>query len=470
MRRIFVYLSVLALASCHFKTAKQPVLIKDSTYITNNLKKNVWVIPANKSYLEPYTDSQTGICHDQLGSNNNRQKDITSWTSPDVNVCWYLNFTPGKYSLHIVSNVISENISKFLFTLTGIDNPDFRVEKEVSMKGISEFVLYPDILDIIIPADGFYKLAIKPVSKTGDTFMSIRSLVLRSDDNDPTKSVRYANWLSSPSVYLSYINDGNKDYDWLYTSIVVPHNMDPVYSFYQGIGFYRGYLGIQVNSETERRVLFSVWDSSDEPIDRSKVKKEDRVELVAKGDSVTAQGFENQGTGGQSFVKYPWVTDIPVDLLANVKRLKGNKLLFSAWFRQKKNGDDKWHFIASWKAPNDDRYFNWMYSFVMNFDDVTGQYRRECYFMNASGRIAGSNEWDEMAKATIHQTDGGDDSRSDCGGGVDNIYPEGIYLWSGGYTKAGKTENEVVREVVKHPKINLDSLSSFVDHLIAEQQ
>ena len=469
MRHVILFMITFITFACNGnKGEQQSIPVKDTLSRSNNLQQNIWVIPANKSYIEPYRDSQKGIFHDQLGSNNNLQKDITSWTSPDINVCWYLNFTHGKYSLHIVSNIEIGNVSKFLISLTGIDNPDLRIEKEVSMKGISEFVLYPNILDVIIPVNGFYKLEIKPVRKTGDTFMSIRSLVLRSDDNDPEKSVRYANWLLSPSVYLSYINEGNKEYDWLYTRILVPHNMDPVYSFYQGIGFYRGYLGIQVNSETERRVLFSIWDSSEEALDRSKVKKEDRVELVAKGDGVTAQGFENQGTGGQSFAKYPWVTDIPVDLLANVKRLKGNKLLFTAWFRQKQQGDNKWHFIASWKAPKDNRYFKWMYSFVMNFSETTGQYRRECYFLNASGRIAGSNEWDAMTKATIHQTDGGDDSRSDCGGGVDKIYPEGIYLWSGGYTKSDTTENEVVREVLNLPKINIDSLSSFVDHLNTE--
>ena len=36
---------------------------------------------------------------------------------------------------------------------------------------------------------------------------------------------------------------------------------DPVHTYYMACGFQRGYFGMQVNSPTERRIIFSVWDT-----------------------------------------------------------------------------------------------------------------------------------------------------------------------------------------------------------------
>ena len=64
--------------------------------------------------------------------------------------------------------------------------------------------------------------------------------------------------------------------------------------------------GMQVNSEKERRIIFSVWDSGNEAIDRNKVKAEDLVQLVDKGKDVHAGGFGNEGTGGHSHLVHDW--------------------------------------------------------------------------------------------------------------------------------------------------------------------
>jgi hypothetical protein len=41
--------------------------------------------------------------------------------------------------------------------------------------------------------------------------------------------------------------------------ITVPVGQDPIGSYFMANGFGEGYFGFQVNSKTERRVLFSVW-------------------------------------------------------------------------------------------------------------------------------------------------------------------------------------------------------------------
>ena len=75
-------------------------------------------------------------------------------------------------------------------------------------------------------------------------------------------------------------------------------------------GFSRGYFGMQVNSPTERRIIFSVWDATEGKYakDRCTVSEENHTTLLAKGDEVKASVFSNEGTGGLSHLKYMWKT------------------------------------------------------------------------------------------------------------------------------------------------------------------
>jgi hypothetical protein len=56
---------------------------------------------------------------------------------------------------------------------------------------------------------------------------------------------------------------GSTDISYFYSEIYVPVGYDPIGSYYMANGFGEGYFGIQVNSNTERRVLFSVWSGFD---------------------------------------------------------------------------------------------------------------------------------------------------------------------------------------------------------------
>lgn len=47
--------------------------------------------------------------------------------------------------------------------------------------------------------------------------------------------------------------------EWFYSEITVPKSNDVIGSYFMANGFAEGYFGIQVNSASERRVLFSVW-------------------------------------------------------------------------------------------------------------------------------------------------------------------------------------------------------------------
>ncbi len=467
MRLLLLISSIFIIAACNLTQDDNSRSVLGDSLFTDNIKQAIWVIPANKSYVEPYSDSLSGIKHNQAGSDNNNQIDVTSWTSPNANLCWYLNFTPGRYSISIEAEVEAKNISEFLLTVSSIDNPDFNISEKIQIKGISEFILYPNLLNIDIPNEGFYKITLSPVEKTGREYASLRNIVFRTLDKDGRCNVRYANWLSSPAVYLTCELPKETKCDWLHCEILVPDGEDPVNTFFNGLGFFRGYFGIQVISNTERRILFSVWDNSNEPVNRDLVKKEDLVTLISKGDNVIAQGFGNQGTGGQSYIVYPWVTGVPVELLLNVKQMGNNSIILSAWFKQKTNENNSWQYIASWWVPRDNRLFSSFFSFVDNFDPITGEYRRKAYFYNYWGRDAATKNWIEFNDMKVQTTDGDKNSRSDFGSGVDTKNPERLYIWSGGYKSPEVKDMISAGKTGKLPAVNFDSLQIIVDKLVS---
>jgi hypothetical protein len=145
-------------------------------------------------------------------------------------------------------------------------------------------------------------------------------------------------------------------------------------------GFARGYFGMQVNSEQERRVIFSVWDAGNEAVDRNKVADSNRVKLRGKGEGVEASDFGNEGTGGHSHWVYPWkagktysfyVTALP-DSASQTTSYAGYFFVPEL---------QKWKLIASFSAPRDGKYLRGLYSFVENFS-VNGQLYRKAIFGN----------------------------------------------------------------------------------------
>ena len=100
-----------------------------------------------------------------------------------------------------------------------------------------------------------------------------------------------------PSIHLSYPLPTETDCEWFYNELTVPSGLSPVGTYAMAIGFDCGYFGIQVNSPSERRILFSVWSpySTDDP---SEIPDELRVRLLGKGDGVVSNDFGGEGSGG----------------------------------------------------------------------------------------------------------------------------------------------------------------------------
>jgi hypothetical protein len=111
---------------------------------------------------------------------------------------------------------------------------------------------------------------------------------------------------NAASVHLAYPVGKGTNVAAFYCEVTAVE--DPTSTFYMACGWHRGYFGMQVNSPTERRIIFSVWDSGNEAVDRAKVDDVNRVKLMGKGDGVYSGDFGNEGTGGHSHLKYPWKT------------------------------------------------------------------------------------------------------------------------------------------------------------------
>src|SRR5206468_12923056 len=119
--------------------------------------------------------------------------------------------------------------------------------------------------------------------------------------------------------------------------------------------------GMQVNSQTERRIIFSVWDSGAEGVDRKKVADPDRVTLIAKGEGVNSGDFGNEGTGGHSHLVYNWKTGQRQPFLVTCKPTDATHTIYAGyWFHPEKK---QWMLISSWKAPKDGSTLHGLYSF-----------------------------------------------------------------------------------------------------------
>ena len=239
---------------------------------------------------------------------------------------------------------------------------------------------------------------------------------------------------NAASVHLKYpVSDSVKTVSF-YNEITVPAGFDPIHTYYMACGFARGYFGIQVNSEKERRVIFSVWDAGNEAVDRNKVETDNRVVLLAKGDSVITNDFGNEGTGGHSHFVYPWKTQITYKFLITALTDSASQTtIYSGYFYVPEK--QRWKLIASFSAPKDGKALRGLYSFSENFVGINGQLERKALFGNQWIQNGANGQWQELTEARFsYDVTGKMGDRIDYGASVTS---NGAFeLWHGGFKNA----------------------------------
>ncbi|WP_091395110.1 DUF3472 domain-containing protein [Arachidicoccus rhizosphaerae] len=424
-----------------------------------------FTIPANKAYVVPLTNredrrppvkgrdaAQKGKRGASKGGFNPQGVSVpvgypqtilpvSHWTDSAKSVVWYLYQQQGHYNFSLDAMLSKSTDLPFEISITDADpNTGFKaINKVFTMHG-SGSKDTTAVCSVDIPKTGYYRYALKPKADPRDA-ITLYSLLFSTNGSEKSE-VHQTDYQSSPSVHLSFSSTAptTKSYDWIYAEILVPEGGDPLATYYESLGFYRGYMGIQTNGLHERRVLFSVWDSKDAEKDKS-IEKSDYVTLVAKGPQTVTNSFGGEGTGGQSYNPGAnWQTGKPVHFLMNLLPDTNGSVVISAWYQI---DTQPWVYVASWRAPKENRYFDGFYSFIENYGYANGWMRRMAYYYNAWGKQSGGGSWVSLNKVKFSHTDGKPGQRIDYEQGVSDKYPDRFYMASGGYTPTRQTASQV---------------------------
>ncbi|MEN8248441.1 MAG: DUF3472 domain-containing protein [Bacteroidota bacterium] len=255
--------------------------------------------------------------------------------------------------------------------------------------------------EFYVDKPGYQQVSIQGIDKEAESFGKIEGLVLQGDIIDSqvvfVKDDFY--WgRRGPSVHLNYeLPENAGEVVWFYNEITVPEGEDVIGSYFMANGFAEGYFGIQVNAEDERRILFSVWSpyKTDDP---KSIPEEYKIKLLGKGENVYTGEFGNEGSGGQSYLKYMWKAGNTYRFLLKGIPADNESTDYSAYFFAPEVG--QWQLIASFRRPKTSTYLKRLHSFLENFITETGYIKRRLYYTNQWAYTTES-QWHELTSATF---------------------------------------------------------------------
>ncbi|WPU96085.1 DUF3472 domain-containing protein [Mucilaginibacter sabulilitoris] len=317
----------------------------------------------------------------------------------------------------------------------------------------------------IIKATGYVQIKLQGLQKSGKVYANVSDLLLSGSalakgavyvkDNHGN----YFHWgRRGPSVHLNYRLpvETQDNVEWFYNEVTVPVGNDVIGSYFMADGFNAGYFGMQVNSSTERRVLFSIW-SPFETDDPKSIPDSLKINLLKKGEGVHAGEFGGEGSGGQSYMVYPWVAGKTYAFLVHAQADVASKTtILTAYF--KPVDQSSWQLIASFKRPKSGLYLKNLYSFLENFEPDMGNVQRKVFFGN--GWVADTTgKWYPLTKALFTgDATANINYRKDYGGGVKG---DQFFLRNCGFfNDFSLLKVELMRQqsANKHPEINFNKL------------
>ena len=401
------------------------------------------IVPLGGNTFKTDPDLQGGKIND---------KGIVDWIDDMVDFETYIYFTrPGKVKVWLVT-AAPAGTNTITFS-------DYNASKNIKVSGTAPKEYFAG--EYSIEDTGYATFIIEGVSKTGKQFANIQSLKLEgSAINESTAFVKnnegnFYYWgRRGPSVHLNYPTPANVDVEWFYNEITVPEGEDVLGSYFMATGFGEGYFGIQVNSSTERRILFSVWSpfSTDDP---KSIPEDQKIKLLKKGEQVYAGEFGNEGSGGQSFLKYNWQAGNTYKFLLHGSPDNFGLTTYTAYFFAPEKNE--WKLIASFRRPKTNTYLKKLHSFLENFLPEYGNEERTVLFSNQWVCDA-KGKWYELNKAKFT----GDNTarkayRLDYAGGISN---NAFYLRNCGFF-SNRTNLDTIFERMPNnqkPEIDFDKL------------
>lgn len=381
---------------------------------------------------------------------------ITGWADTHVHYDVFVRSRQKgqlRLSIHVA---VPDGRSTISITVSGAKG-----EKKLQVSG-SEAHDY-DAGSWMISDTGYHSIRIAGLHKTGKYFGDIDHVTV--DDSGAGEGLAFVrnnegnffHWgRRGPSVHLNYSLPQHIQTEYFYNEVTVPVGDDIEGSYFMADGFGQGYFGMQVNSPTERHILFSVWSpfSTDDP---AAIPDSLRIRLVRKGVDVHAGEFGNEGSGGQSYCNYMWRAGNTYRFLLRATPVDSGYTQFTAWFYAPEEG--KWRLIASFKRPKTQSWLTNLHSFLENFEPTRGDKQRSVVFSHPWIRDI-SGKWISLRRARFT----GDNTarkgyRMDYGGGVKgNVF----YLTNGGffsdYTALDQLFELAPDAGVSEPAIELNAL------------
>jgi hypothetical protein len=374
-------------------------------------------IPAFTAYLEP----------DPEGATVQAPEGISGWRGPLTRVLWFGELkSAGQIDCALVVHLPPNTSSTLRLTVA-------EQSHEVVAKGDDRGLVIVPFGSYTVAKAGYQRFALASGNEAGNANGDLEALMVGGT------AAENAHFNMKPrrnaaSVHLMYAVAKDLLIQAFYSEMTGLE--DPPWTYYMACGWHRGYFGMQVNSPSERRIIFSVWDSGHEANDRTKVSNDDRVTLIAKGPGVVTGDFGNEGTGGHSHWVYSWKTGQPQRFLVTAKPTDLTHTAYSGYFflPEKK----QWRLISSWRAPKEGGYLHGLYSFSENFGGANGQLRREALYGNQWVRTR-DGRWTELTKAWFSHDSTGKADRFDRFMGVKDgkfFLSQGGFV--PGYTELGK--------------------------------
>lgn len=446
-----------------------------------------------KSYYE--LDGKPSGANGNFYSASNSAWSIKSW--PDKNqkkhIATYLHFPKCKSNARI--QLTTTGTVGLTLVVTSMETGREIGRQEISIpKGTQQWV---DVLpETSFSAAGWYKFDLtctKGVNYVGEFFY------WQFDKSGSTEKIFTADYMSSPSVHLGSWKTTHPDatstsrYDWCYQEVMVPESSAVVGTYCMSLGVLRGYMGIQIDSDTSYPIIFSMWDNG------STDKDPNLPEYLRSGaldweKGVTIARFANEGTGAQAkyrtgrnwlpgkWVKFitnarPEVVNVEIDDPNNPgqkKTITYTNTLCSAWYMAE-GIDTDWHYIATLRESGANNYFDGWYSFLENYNWPTGQWQRKAYYRNGGLHSVANGQWYHANSVTFGHTDGGSlyGDRRDYGQGQTEDYEDCFFMTTGGYHEDAVQNSKVValhRDFMPVDQATLDRLTARVDQAIRKEQ
>ena len=275
-------------------------------------------VPAFTAYLDPHPNA----------ASVSEKSGITRWTNPEDKVLWGGQIKmPGKLECAVSLRLADKAVSKLRLTVAGQSH-------EARATGAGKEPVTVRFGSFDIATAGYQRFTLESLNAPGTPAGDIDALIL----DGPASQDAHFNLKprrNAASIHLNYPIPKDAKVDAFYCEVTGVE--DPVATYYMACGWHRGYFGMQVNSPTERRIIFSVWDSGAEGVDRKKVADHDRVSLIAKGEGVNSGDFGNEGTGGHSHFGYNWKTGERQRFIVTCKPTDATHSIYSGyWFHPEK--------------------------------------------------------------------------------------------------------------------------------------